>query len=151
MVIHLLINLASVRCNTTTLVIRGSPCGIPIIATNTTQPSLCPTYPTPSSSYNTLPLSYSSHQESGMNPISGASFFMMYGYGSLGYWSHYTVHSSSYRRNDDNEISEEEGLEVSSGDKRRGDRSLENSQSFSLHRGLYVGRGGSRSQDTIHS
>ena len=48
----------------------------------------------------------------------------MSGDGSLRYWSHKDSHSSSHHRNDD-EISKEEGLEVSLGDERRGHRSLE--------------------------
>ena len=65
------INLASVRWNPTKPAIRGSPCDIMIMTTNTiiaTDPyhiPLWPTSPTPSSSRDTFPQSHSSHQESG--------------------------------------------------------------------------------------
>ena len=55
--------------------------------------------------------------------------FTMRGDGSLGYWSCKTSHSSSCRRNDNDEICEEEGIEASSGEECRGHRSLETSHS----------------------
>ena len=75
----------------------------------------------------------------------------MIGDGSLEYWSRKTRHSSSHHLNNDC-ISENKSLEVSRGDGRRGNRSLETSQSSSCNRGVYHrnedGRGGSRSQET---
>ena len=72
---------------------------------------------------------------------------------SLGYWSRETRHYSSHHFNDDS-IYDDESLEVSSGDGRRGHRSLETSQSSSLSNRVYHSsenfRGGSRSQDTSH-
>ena len=93
--------------------------------------------------------------------------------GSLIYWSHKTIHYLSHRCNEIGEISEEEGLGVSLGSERRRYRSLETSHSsssncrghgnrsfenihyyFHNNRGYHisdVGRGGSWSQETIHS
>ena len=48
---------------------------------------------------------------------------MMSGDGSLGYWYNDTSHYYSYHRNNDDEISEDEGLELSLCDERRGHRS----------------------------
>ena len=84
--------------------------------------------------------------------------FTMSGDGSLGYWSHKTIHYSSHHHNNENEINEEEGLEVSLGEERHGHRYLEISHySLSNHGGRrhryfetnhtfcggYVGTGGS--------
>ena len=78
----------------------------------------------------------------------------MRGDASLGYWSYETSHSSSHHCNDD-EISDNEILEVSSGDGRRGNRSLETSHYYSRnHRGYHssdVSKGGCRLQETRHS
>ena len=96
----------------------------------------------------------------------------MNGDGSLGYWSHETRNYSSHCCNDNDEISEEEGLEVCLGDERCGHRSLETSHSSSINRGgrgnrsFHIrpsssrnhrryhssdfGRGVYRSQDTSH-
>ena len=71
----------------------------------------------------------------------------MSGDGSIGYWSHDTSHYSYHRFNDGCGISEDEGLEVSLGNERRGRRSLETSHSStSNHRGR-----GHMYFDTIHS
>ena len=65
--LYFFIDLDSACCNAAKLVSRGSPCGIPITATDTitvTNPShfpLRPTSLTPSSSHKTFPQSYSSH------------------------------------------------------------------------------------------
>ena len=76
----------------------------------------------------------------------------MCGDGSLGYWSHETIHSSSHCCKDDI-ISDDESLEVPVGDGRRGHRYLETSHSSTCNRRYYhisdVGRSGSRSQETI--
>ena len=94
----------------------------------------------------------------------------MSGDGSLGYWSHKTIHSSSRHLNDDDEIYEEECIEVYLVDEICGNRSLgtihsypsscggcghrsfETSHSSSSNHGEYhssdIGRGGYRLQDT---
>ena len=66
-----------------------------------------------------------------MNQISGASVFIMSGDVSLVYWSRKTSHSYSHCHNNDDAISEDEGLEVSLGDIIHGHKSLETSQSSS--------------------
>ena len=92
----------------------------------------------------------------------------MMGEGSLGSWSRKTRHYSLHRRNNDDEISEEEGLELSSVRGSHGYRSLETRHYYSSNSGgrgcrssltkkasskncgWYVDRGGYRSQDTSH-
>ena len=72
---------------------------------------------------------------------------------NLGYWSHDTSYYYSHHRNGD-DISDNESLEVSAGDVRRGHRYIETSHSSSHNRGVYHSsdgvRGISRSQDTRH-
>ena len=64
-----------------------------------------------------------------------------------------TSHSSFHHRNNDG-IYENKIIEVSTGDRRRGHRSIETSQSYSCNRGVYHindnGRGGYSSQETSH-
>ena len=72
--------------------------------------------------------------------------FVMSGDESLGYWYRKTRHSSSRLRNNDNEIPDEEGLEVSLGEKSSGHIYLETSNSSSSNNG---GRG-RRYFDTSH-
>ena len=73
----------------------------------------------------------------------------MWGYQSLGYWSHKTSHSSARHRNEGNESSEEEGTEVSSGEEIIRHRSIDTIHSYSIN---IVGREscGHMSQDTSH-
>ena len=71
----------------------------------------------------------------------------MSGDGSLGYWYHETSHYYSHLRNNDDEITKEEGPEVSLVDEILGHRSLETSHSSSSNHG---GRG-HRYFDTSHS
>ena len=114
---------------------------------------------------------HSSHQESGTNPISGASVFTMSDYVSLGCWYNYISHSSSHPCNDD-KISEEKIIQVSSGEEILGHRYLKITHYFSCNSGGHVhrhldtrysssrnhrgyhssdfGGGGSRSQEIIH-
>ena len=79
---------------------------------------------------------------------------MMSGDGSLGYWYRNTSYPHSYHHNDGS-ISDGGIIEVSTGDRRRGHRSLETSHSSSHNSSYYhssdFGRGGYRSQETIHS
>ena len=56
--------------------------------------------------------------------------FMIRGDGSLGSLSCNTSHYSSHHRNEDDVSSEEEGIEVSSGEEILGHRYLETSQYF---------------------
>ena len=70
--------------------------------------------------------------------------------GSLGYWSHKTMHSSYRRCNGDYRSSGEEFIEVSSGEESRGYRYIETSHSSSIHCVVSESRG-NRSQDTSHS
>ena len=55
--------------------------------------------------------------------------------GSLGYWSHNNSQSPSHRRNDNDDIYKEEGLEVYLGYERRGHMSLETRHSSSSNCG----------------
>ena len=89
----------------------------------------------------------------------------MSGVRSLGYWSRETSHYLSHYRNNDG-ISEDEIIEVSSGNGIRGNRYLETSYTYSINCvgcgsrssmtslssscncGGYIDIGGSRSQDT---
>ena len=59
--------------------------------------------------------------------------FMIRGNGSIGYRSCKTSHSSSYHRNDNDKISEEEGFEMSSGEESCGHRSLETTHYSSIN------------------
>ena len=78
----------------------------------------------------------------------------MSGVRSLGYWSRETSHYLSHYRNNDG-ISEDEIIEVSSGNGIRGNRYLETSHSSSCNHGVYYscdnGIGGSMSKYTIRS
>ena len=71
---------------------------------------------------------------------------MMSGDGNLGYWYLKTIHYLFHRRNDDDGIPEEEGLELSLSEERRGHRSLNTSYYSSSNCG---GRG-HRYVETIH-
>ena len=80
---------------------------------------------------------------------------MMSGDGNLGYWYLKTIHYLFHRRNDDDGIPEEEGLELSSSEERRGHRSLDTSYFYFFNHRVYPsidnGRGGYRYQENSHS
>ena len=76
--------------------------------------------------------------------------FALRGDVSLGYRSLKTVHSSSYRRNDDVESYEEEGLEVSLGKKSSGNSYIEIIHSSSSNSRGHESRG-HRYLETRHS
>ena len=75
---------------------------------------------------------------------------MIGGDGSLGSWYRKTIHSSSCRSNNDNKNSEEEGIDVSSGEESHENRCIETIHSSSCNSGGHESHG-HRSQDTIRS
>ena len=74
----------------------------------------------------------------------------MRGDGILESWSHKTIHSSSHHNNSDNEISEEEGLGLFSGEESCGHRYFETRQSSPSNCGCHE-IFGHRSLETSHS
>ena len=75
--------------------------------------------------------------------------FTIRGNGNLGYWSHKTIHYSSYRRNDDGESYGEGFIEASLGEESRGNRSFKTSHCSSRNHGGHESCG-HKSQETSH-